>query len=370
MANVISFTGKIRKLKENGYTEQEFTGGLIKKRLRFQAICGNSVQWLEVSALVWKDEKKNKILTYKAVENGKDERMEVKWTDRFNEDIINQVAGYRRYLIDTDTFSRRKSLEEEGLDDELEKSQKKRKEFLHASDFIDYLKKVLDSDKSKDMIFHISGTVDFNYGENKDMFYRSFTPQKIYRVEDDAEQKCNGSMKLYFAENAVDDTMEDETGDIVFNTYAQYYDNNVKANAFVPFQVKIAKDHPKAKGFKKIFGKAEGDEVKELGCVVDFINGAKQVEITEDMLTDDQKEMVELGMTSLDEIKAELGGGTVYGDRVTETRLLGLAKGYSGGCVDTAFQSDDLVQRPHKEEPKADEEVEVDLFEGMDDDEI
>lgn len=151
MANTFSFCGKIRKLKENSYEEKEFTGGLIRKKLRFQAVCGDSVQWIESTALVWKDESKNRVLTYKSVENGKDERMEVEWRDRFNPDIISTVAGYKRYLIDTDTFSHRKQLEEDGLEDEIEKSNKKRKEFLHPSDFIDYLKKVLDSDKSKDI---------------------------------------------------------------------------------------------------------------------------------------------------------------------------------------------------------------------------
>ena len=64
MANNISFVGKIRKIKD-GYSEQEFSGGLMKRKLRFQAICGTSVQWLEVTALVWKDEKKNKVHTLK-----------------------------------------------------------------------------------------------------------------------------------------------------------------------------------------------------------------------------------------------------------------------------------------------------------------
>ena len=67
MANYISFVGKIRKIKD-GYSEQEFAGGLVKRRLRFQVLCGGSVQWLEVNALVWKDEKKNKVYTLKSVE--------------------------------------------------------------------------------------------------------------------------------------------------------------------------------------------------------------------------------------------------------------------------------------------------------------
>ena len=90
MANNISFVGKIRKIKD-GYTEQEFSGGLVKKTLRFQAICGNSVQWLEISALVWKDEKKNKVYTLKSVEGAKDEKFTVEWANRLNPDVVNSV---------------------------------------------------------------------------------------------------------------------------------------------------------------------------------------------------------------------------------------------------------------------------------------
>lgn len=367
MANNISFVGKIRKIKD-GYTEQEFSGGLVKRRLRFQALCGNSVQWLEVSALVWKDAKKNKVYTLKSVDGGKDEKMTVEWENRLNPDVIASVPGYKHFVVDTDYFAHRKELEENGLDDELEKSKKKRKEFIHESDFIDYLIKILDNEKSKDMIFRINGVAEYSYGSNKDMFYRAFIPQKVFRVPDDTEQCCAGSMKLYFTEGAVDDTLSDETGDYVVNAFVDYYDQNAKMNAFAPISVKIATGHKMANGFKKRFSKAEDEEVKELGVTVDFINGAKTVDITEDDLTDKQREAIDDGMITFEELKAELGG-TKYGDRVTEIRLTGLMKGYgTSGVQDTMYSIEDLRKKPIKDAPKAEsvEEV-VDIFEDEDD---
>ena len=362
MASNIAFVGKIRKIKD-GYTEQEFAGGLVKRRLRFQALCGNSVQWLEISALIWKDEKKNKVYTYKSIEGAKDEKFTVEWANRLNPDIIASVPGYKHWVVDTDTFAHRKELEEAGLDDELEKSKKKRKEFIHESDFIDYLIKVLDNEKSKDMIFKINGSVEYSYGYNKGVYYRAFVPQKIYRVPDETAPCCAGSMKLYFTEGAVDDTAEN---DYIINAFVDYYDKNVKMNVFAPVSVKIAKDHPKANGFCKRFSKAEGEEVKELGVVVDFINGAQQVEITMDMLSDEQKESIEDGMITFEELKAELGG-KANGDRITETRLTGLMKGYASGVQDTMYSIDDLHKKPIKEAPKVEkEEVPFDI----DDEEI
>jgi hypothetical protein len=192
------------------------------------------------------------------------------------------------------------------------------------------------------------------------MFYRNFVPQKIFRVTDDTEQCCTGSMKLYFAEGAVDDTLVDETGDYIINAFVDYYDRSAKMNAFTPISVKINKDHKMANGFKKRFSKAEGEEIKELGVAVDFINGAPQVDITEDMLSDEQREAIEDGMITFEELKAELGG-SAYGDRVTEIRLIGLMKGYASGVQDTMYSIADLTKKPIKGALKV-EDVEEDTL--------
>lgn len=367
MADMISFVGKIKKIKD-GYSEQEFAGGLIKRRLRFQALCGTSVQWLEISALVWKDASKNKVYTLKSVEGAKDEKWTVEWADRLNPDVISIVPGYKRFVVDTDTYAHRKELEDAQLVAELEKSKGKRKEFIHESDFIDYLIKVLESEKAKNMVFRINGSVEYSYGNSKDIFYRSFVPQKVTRVPDDVEQRSSGSMKFYFTEGAVDETYADETNDYVINAYVNYYDQNAKTNAFAPISVKIDKDHKMANGFKKRFSKADDGEVKELGVTVDFINGAKQVDITMEMLTDDQREAIDDGMVTFEELKRELGG-TAFGDRVTEIRLTGLMKGYSSGVQDTMYTVDDLNKKPIKDAPKTvKQNASVDIFVDNDDD--
>lgn len=367
MSNTINFTGKIRKLKDGGYEEREFNGGLVKKILRFLVIAGDTVQRMEISTLVWKDEKKNKIYTLKYNENGKDEKLEVSWANRFNKEIIDSVSGYKKFVVDTDTKEHRDELTKAGNDEELNASKNKRKEFLHASDFIDYLKRVLDNEKSRDMVFSISGTLDFNYSESKDMHYRTFTPQKVTRVVDDAEQFCRGSINAYFGENAVDDIAADETGDIVFNVYAQYYDTNVRANAFAPFSFVINKDNKLAKGFKTLFSKASGEEVKELGIAVDFINGAQRQPITFEMLNDEQQELIELGMATLEEIAKELGDSAYGKEKKVETRLVDFMRGYKAkGVQDTAYTIYDCMKKPVKVQT---EEV-VDLFagDGNDDD--
>ena len=99
-----------------------------------------------------------------------------------------------------------------------------------------------------------------------------------------------------------------------------------------------------------------------------MLNGAQKTEITEDMLTDEQKEDLECGLITLDDIRADLGG-SVYGDRVQEYQFDKIARGFTKGRNDTVFTDDDMIIKPVEDELP--DEVE-DLFddEDTDDDEL
>ena len=89
----------------------------------------------------------------------------------------------------------------------------------------------------------------------------------------------------------------------------------------------------------------DDDTYKELGVEVNMLNGAQRVEITEDMLTDEQREDLDCGLITLDDIRAEVGG-SVYGDRVKEYQFKKIARGYSRGRVDTVYTEDNMIIKP------------------------
>ena len=95
-----------------------------------------------------------------------------------------------------------------------------------------------------------------------------------------------------------------------------------------------------------------------------YINGAQRVQITEDMLSDEQRELLEMNMITMDDVRRDLGD-TVYGERKTETRAEAIARGYTSGSKDTAYQAEDLVKTPMKDELK---EEEIDIFADDDED--
>lgn len=364
MANTFSFVGKISRRKENAFVERNFDSGWLINELNLTMSCGDNVQFLRASGGMW-DEKhanKNEVKTYKHNENGKDEPITIKWEDRANPDVAATIANYRTYTVDTEIAADRKIAEESGDAAAIEASKKKHKIFITAIDFVKWLDKVTSNEKTKDWIWKVTGEVEYSY--SKGNWYRNFVPRRVYHVDPATEQQCVGTIKTFFTEDCVSE--DDNT--YYFNTYTQYYDQQCKKNCFTPAPLVISKDHPKAKGFAKLLSKAEGDEVREFGVNVIYINGAQKVEISEDMLTDEQRELLEMNMITMDDIRRELGD-TVYGDKKTETRAEAIARGYTSGSKETVYSASDLVATPTKDESKA-EDVDVDIFADSDDDDI
>ena len=361
MANTFAFVGKISRRKENAFVERNFDSGWLINELNLTMSCGDNVQFLRASGGMW-DEKhgsKNSVMTYKRNENGKDEPITIKWEDRLDPEIAATIANYRTYTVDTEIVADRKTAEESGDEAAIEASKKKHKTFITAIDFVKWLDKVTSNEKTKDWVWKVTGEVEYSY--SKGNWYRNFVPRRVYHVDPATEQQCAGTIKTFFTEDCV----TEDDNNFYFNTYTQYYDQQCKKNCFTPVPITVPKTHPKAKGFAKILGKAEGDEVREFGINVFYINGAQRVEITEDMLSDEQKELLDLNMITMDDIRRELGD-TVYGDKKTETRAEGVARGYTSGSKETVYQAEDLIKIPMKDEPK--EEKIIDIFGDEDDD--
>ena len=362
MANQFQFIGKISRKKENAFVERRFDSGWLINELNLTMTCGDNVQFLRASGGMWDEAhaNKNSVMTYKRNEGGKDTPITIAWADRMNADVVESVANYRTYTVDTETYQDRKEIEESGDQAALEASKKKHKTFITAIDFVQWLDKVTSNEKTKDWVWKVTGDVEYSY--SKGNWYRNFVPRRVYHVDASTEQQCVGTIKTFFSEGCMDEEGEDN---ILFNVYTQYYDNMCKKNCFTPVPLVIAKDHPKVNGFKKLFGKAEGDTVCELGVTVTYINGAQKVQISEDMLSDEQRELLDIGMITMDDIRKELGD-SVYGDRKTETRIDGLARGYTGGVKETMYEATDLSKPPMKDEPKVEDDVDIDIF-GDDD---
>jgi hypothetical protein len=266
------------------------------------------------------------------------------------------------------TFDERKTLEEEGKEDE---SKKKNHQFLEKTEFAALVKRVIDSGKYADAKFRILGTVEFQYSAKNNTFYRTLSVDKMYKVADDTPCKAEITLNAFYTEDAVDAESYDETKKMFFNCYTDYYFSAVKGNRFVPLTLVIngngdEKADKKAGAFKKMFEKFDDEAVvRKVGLVCQMIDGAEEQAITYDDLDDETKDNIDMGLIELDDAIKSLGG-TMYGQRVTEYRVKSLARNSAKGSEPTVYGEDDLKKLPIV----TDESEEVDIFNDNEDDDI
>lgn len=349
---------------------RDFESGWQNTRYRFNAISGNNRFMLEIGGGKWKDEKKNKILTFSRAETGKKpEKLEVKWEDRRNPEIIDKVAGFRIYTCNLLTYDERTALEKE---DKADEAKKKNHQFLEKTEFATLVKKVVDSDKYKDVKFRILGTVDFQYSESKGQYYRTLSVDKMYKVADDTPYKAEMTINTFYTEDAIDDESYDENKKMLFNCYTDYYFSSIKENRFVPMTLVIngngdEKAEKKAIAFKKKLTAFDDEAtVRKVGLVCQMIDGAEEQAITYDDLDEDTRDNIDMGLIELEDAIKALGG-SMYGERITEYRIQSLARNSAKGSEATVYTEEDLKKLPVVSD---EEDEDVDIFDEDSDDDI
>jgi hypothetical protein len=349
---------------------KDFDSGWQSTRYRFNAISGNSRFMLEIAGGKWKDDKKNRILTFAKAESGKKaEKLEVKWEDRKNPSVIEQVAGFKIYTCNLLTYDERKALEDEGKEEE---AKKKNHQFLEKTEFAALVKRVIDSGKYADAKFRILGTMEFQYSEKNNMFYRTLSVDKMYKVPDDTPYKAEMTVNTFYTEDAIDSESYDETKKYFFNCYTDSYFSSVKENRFVPLTLVIngngdEKADKKANAFKKKLSEFDDEAtVRKCGLVCDMIDGAEEQTITYDDLDEDTRDNIDMGLIELEDAIKALGG-TMAGQRITEYRVKSLARNSAKGSEPTVYEEENLKKLPIiTDEPEED----IDIFNDDDDDGI
>jgi hypothetical protein len=252
---------------------------------------------------------------------------------------------------------------------ELEASKKKRKEFLSEYDFTEFLYKLLSSDKFKDKVFKVSGNIV--HSEYNGKFYKKLIPSRIYLVPSDTEQTSTGVFNVFYNKESLDTASHSSTKKYYVNGFVRDYDGQRKEQVPCPIQLVLDDTNEDEKVSKVVNIIKKQFEVKdtswkEFGVKVKLLDGAQKAEITEDMLTDFQKEMLELEAITMDDIRKEIGGD-VYGERVQEIVVVNVSKGFTKGRKDTVYLDSDFVVKAVEPKPEKQETKYEDDDLGLDD---
>ena len=363
MANTFSFVGYLKPIKSNdkwnSFSVTEFESGWINERLVFNVRAGDNTHRVEINAGRWKDAKKNVIYGYtKGDSNNKGEAIQIPWAKRNDPDVIENMAGWKIFTVDLETFNHRKELEDAGETEALEEANKQRKHFLAGTEFCEYVNDLVNSEKTKDMKFRVNGTINYRYSEKNNQYYSAYEVNKIYRVDDDAPVSSEMNIDFYFTDDSMDDTDYKETGRATVSGYAKYYDSSVKKACFAPvvLAMRFGTDEDGMETlayWNDIFTEFEDDAVRYVGLKCDEINGSQRVQVTYDDLSDKVKRAIKVGAKKLEDALAE-AGGTVMGEKIQEIRLVGLSRGCSDAET-TSYEVEDLTKKPV---------ADVDIFAG------
>lgn len=289
----------------------------------------------------------------------------VDWDDRKDKAVLDKVAVYKKNVISV------------GED---------RKEFLSSYDLIDYIEENIDEIQGK--VFTIVGRSRIN--EYNGTISDRFSIQNIYEVpEDKVSSKKQGlsiNDVIYFNKDSFDFADLKEEGKIRIDGYTKEWVDKKHPEAYVAKQFVIDcskidwEDEMNVKRFNATFRPLglvyKDDKVKSvlkagkyysMAVNIKMINGAEAEDFTIDMLTDAQRELVELGIKELEDFRPK---GNVYGNRIHEYKItscdLSVDDYKDGEITEVEESASEFEDNIYATTPKSNKEVEESIDEELD----
>ena len=239
--------------------------------------------------------------------NGND--IEVAWNDRDDKDVVTKVARYKRYTVKLDGVYH---------------------EFISAYDFNKYVEESMELLKGKVCV--VTGGVSINIYKGKISF--RYQVQNIRELDEneEIEQKLVVRFDTFYRKEDVDLVDWNSNKEIAINAYTYQFiekkdGNNVFKYIPTTFYINLANEEneKKAAFYLKQFGivldgssiktKIKDSEVVSLPVRCEYINGSQEVPFDENSLTENQKEMIELGFKTLDDFKPN---GSIFGEKTVK----------------------------------------------------
>lgn len=232
---------------------------------------------------------------------GKSKMVEIAWEDRFDEELLDTIADTSFITVGVEKDVKGKTVY---------------KKFLSAYDAVEYLNEHLEDG----MIVNVKGNIGYSeYDENVSV-KKEITSIVLSKVEDEADFKATFTQTILLDSNSIG-KKDAEKNTMLLNAYVVDYVGNpkingkkvaIKKNVTYPKQFEIAiNEDPEitAKMLQRYFKVKKKNTINVLTVVGNLIEGATIVNITEDDIPDDIKELIEMGLYSEEEAKAKCAVG-------------------------------------------------------------
>ena len=234
-------------------------------------------------------------------DSGKSKQVEIAWEDRFNEDLLDTIADTSFITVGVEKDVKGKTVY---------------KKFLSAYDAVEYLNEHLEDG----MIVNVKGNIGYSEYEENVSVKKEITSIVLSKVEDEADFKATFTQTILLDSNSIG-KKDEEKNTITLSAYVVDYVGNpkingkkvaIKKNVTYPKQFEIAiNENPEitAKMLQRFFKVKKKNTLNVLTVVGELIEGAAIVNVTEDDIPDDIKELIEMGLYSEEEAKAKCAVG-------------------------------------------------------------
>ena len=400
-----TFVGTIRPIKDSdklkGYEEKTFDSGWTNRTLKFNVTSGTNSMIVQVKGGCFTDSKgspksENKIYTSIKGKDGKAEKAEIPFNDRKKASWLEKVLVWKKFIIDTELpdarkelYAIRKALDDgksltdeqfkflgvDNLDAAKEAVEKRaRYEYLSEWDYTEVLNKYI-AKVGKDDMFKVSGNIEISYDSENNTAYKNYVVTKIEKMPKETTPEAYAIIDMYFNKDAFDATDWVETpvegekvpavsGVGIVNAKQSYFASNKKYNIKGTFYTDFTFEVPASKkGYAlkfKLAAKFDKDVLwKHIPVKLKVVDGAETVDLTYDMLTEDQKMDVDCGCYTLEELQKSMSN--IYGEKVRKYVFDSLIP--NKNAEDTAFTDDDMVEAHSTEQDEvAIKEDDEDIF--------
>lgn len=297
-AKVTDKTFTIDNTYDSGWTDNSMYIGVD---------CGNgNVVYAEMRGGYFPD-KESKLYGYDKndkQEDGKSKQVEIAWEDRLNEDLFDNISDSSFITVGVEKDTHDKTVY---------------KKFLSAYDAVEYASEHL----TNDTIVNVKGNLKYSEYDGKVSIKKEITSIVLSKVEEEKDFKATFTQTLLL-DNASIGKLDKEKSVKYLNAYVIDYVGkpkidgkkvDIKKNVTYPIAFEIAVNNDNAEMVSKMLNRyfkvIKKDTINELTVDGNIVEGSAIVEITDDDIPDDIKELMEMGLYTEEEAKAKcaIGGG-------------------------------------------------------------
>lgn len=295
--------GRVKVTDKTFNLDNSYDSGWTDNSMYVGVDCGNgNTVYAEMRSGFFPD-KDNVIRAYSKDEKddaGKSKSVEIAWEDRLDESLYDSISDSSFLTVGVEKDVKDKTVY---------------KKFLTAYDAVEYLNEHLEDG----MIVNVKGTIGYNEYESNVSTKKEITSIVLSKIDDEADFKATFSQTILVDSKSIG-KKNDDKGTMELVAYVVDYVGKpkidgekieVKKNVTYPKTFEVAiNENPEitAKMLQKFFKPKKG-KITEITVTGNLVEGGSTVNITEDDIPDDIKELIEMGLYSEEEAEKKIAVG-------------------------------------------------------------